>query len=91
MQVKNIQYSMFISRSDESDVTRGSYYINLPDTRTLVVTYYVDADGYHPTITYEGEAVHPEQSGESYGEEEQEVAAAEEVAVVEEVAAAVEE
>merc|ERR1739838_415202 len=46
------------SRTDDSNTTRGSYYINLPDSRTLLVSYYVDQDGFHPTITYEGEAVH---------------------------------
>jgi len=48
------------NRSDESDITRGSYHILLPDTRLMTVTYYVDDLGFHPTITYEGEAVYPE-------------------------------
>lgn len=47
-------------RSDESDTTSGSYYVLLPDSRTLRVEYYVDENGFHPTVTYEGEAVYPE-------------------------------
>merc|ERR1739838_331166 len=57
-QERDLHFGHKESRSDESDVTRGSYYVNLPDSRRLVVTYYVDEDGFHPTITYEGEAVH---------------------------------
>merc|ERR1739838_528529 len=57
-QERDLHFGHKESRSDESDVPRGSYYVNLPDSRRLVVTYYVDEDGFHPTITYEGEAVH---------------------------------
>ncbi|XP_071547105.1 pro-resilin-like isoform X2 [Panulirus ornatus] len=39
--------------------TQGSYYIKLPDTRLMRVEYYVDQTGYHPTVTYEGEAQFP--------------------------------
>merc|ERR1739838_653787 len=59
-QERDLHFGHKESRSDESDVPRGSYYVNLPDSRRLVVTYYVDEDGFHPTITYEGEAVHAE-------------------------------
>jgi len=48
------------SRSEESDLTQGSYYVQLPDTRLMRVEYYVDSTGYHPTITFEGEAVFPD-------------------------------
>jgi len=41
--------------------TSGSYYVLLPDTRTLKVSYYADDTGFHPTITYEGEASYPQQ------------------------------
>lgn len=41
-----------------------SYYIRLPDTRLMKVDYYVDKYGYHPTITYEGEAQYPEPTKE---------------------------
>ncbi|XP_042887883.1 extensin-like [Penaeus japonicus] len=40
-------------------LTRGSYFIHLPDSRLMKVEYYVDEYGYHPTITYEGEAKYP--------------------------------
>ncbi|XP_045137863.1 uncharacterized protein LOC123520053 [Portunus trituberculatus] len=43
----------------EGPITRGSYYTRLPDTRLMKVEYYVDEYGYHPTITYEGEAQYP--------------------------------
>lgn len=36
--------------------TKGSYYVLLPDTRLMKVEYYVDATGYHPTVTFEGSA-----------------------------------
>ncbi|XP_042884762.1 pro-resilin-like [Penaeus japonicus] len=45
--------------------TQGSYYVQLPDGRRLLVEYYADSTGYHPTITYEGEAQFP--SGPSQG------------------------
>ncbi|XP_071547562.1 uncharacterized protein [Panulirus ornatus] len=43
----------------DGDNTKGSYYVQMPDTRLLRVDYYVDEYGYHPTITYEGEAQYP--------------------------------
>nr|XP_027224996.1 pro-resilin-like [Penaeus vannamei] len=45
--------------------TQGRYYVQLPDGRRLVVEYYADSTGYHPTISYEGEAQFP--SGPSQG------------------------
>ncbi|XP_066954038.1 cuticle protein 7-like [Macrobrachium rosenbergii] len=38
--------------------TSGQYFVHLPDGRVQTVTYYADETGYHPTVTYEGEAVH---------------------------------
>ncbi|XP_053639901.2 cuticle protein 7 [Cherax quadricarinatus] len=43
-------------------VTKGKYFVHLPDGRIQTVTYYADKTGYHPTITYEGKAHYP-----SYG------------------------
>ncbi|MCL4136390.1 UNVERIFIED_CONTAM: hypothetical protein GTU68_006166, partial [Idotea baltica] len=48
------------SERREGDRTEGEYHVALPDGRTQRVTYYVDEWGYHPTITYEGEARYPE-------------------------------
>ncbi|XP_066955405.1 cuticle protein 18.6-like [Macrobrachium rosenbergii] len=42
--------------------TTGSYYVLLPDSRVMRVEYYVDETGFHPTYTYEGEAVYPQAS-----------------------------
>ncbi|XP_063591094.1 cuticle protein 21-like [Penaeus indicus] len=40
-------------------LTHGSYFVHLPDSRLMRVDYYVDEYGYHPTITFEGEAKYP--------------------------------
>jgi len=40
-------------------VTKGSYYVQLPDGRTQKVSYTADKHGYHPVITYEGHASFP--------------------------------
>ncbi|XP_071547098.1 pupal cuticle protein Edg-84A-like [Panulirus ornatus] len=50
----------------DGDVTRGSYYVLLPDTRLMRVEYYVDQTGYHPTVTFEGEAQFPSGPGTGY-------------------------
>ncbi|XP_050687052.1 cuticle protein 18.6-like [Eriocheir sinensis] len=50
----------------EGVLTEGSYYVRLPDTRLMKVDYYVDEFGYHPTITYEGEAQYPQASTNGY-------------------------
>ncbi|XP_050687045.1 pro-resilin-like [Eriocheir sinensis] len=44
----------------DGDRTEGSYYVRLPDTRLMRVDYYADETGYHPTVTYEGEAQFPD-------------------------------
>ncbi|KAG7176063.1 Pro-resilin-like 102 [Homarus americanus] len=43
----------------DGDNTQGSYYVRLPDTRLMRVQYYVDDYGFHPTVTFEGEAQYP--------------------------------
>ncbi|XP_069990596.1 pro-resilin-like [Penaeus vannamei] len=53
--------------------TQGKYYVQLPDGRRLVVEYYADSTGYHPTITFEGEAQFPSgpnqgAGGQGYGQ-----------------------
>ncbi|XP_071547560.1 pro-resilin-like [Panulirus ornatus] len=39
--------------------TQGSYYVQLPDSRLMRVEYYVDEYGFHPTVTFEGQAQYP--------------------------------
>ncbi|XP_047493452.1 pro-resilin-like [Penaeus chinensis] len=51
----------------ENDNTQGSYYVQLPDSRRLLVEYFADASGYHPTISFEGEAQFPTGSGQGQG------------------------
>lgn len=36
--------------------TQGSYYVHLPDGRIQTVKYTADEYGYHPIVSYEGEA-----------------------------------
>ncbi|XP_042884757.1 pro-resilin-like [Penaeus japonicus] len=48
--------------------TQGSYYVQLADGRRLLVEYYVDATGYHPTVTFEGEAQYPSGGNQGYGQ-----------------------
>lgn len=38
----------------DGDLTNGEYNVLLPDGKKQIVTYTADTDGYHPTITYEG-------------------------------------
>ncbi|XP_053633377.1 pro-resilin-like [Cherax quadricarinatus] len=37
-------------------VVQGRYYVRLPDTRLQNVEYTADGSGYHPVVTYEGQA-----------------------------------
>ncbi|XP_047493711.1 pro-resilin-like [Penaeus chinensis] len=50
----------------DGDNTLGSYYVQFPDSRLMRVEYYVDATGYHPTITFEEEAKYPNTRGQTY-------------------------
>jgi len=51
-----------------SAIVFHSYYVQLPDGRRLLVEYYVDASGYHPTVTFEGEAQYPSGGNRGYGQ-----------------------
>nr|XP_045595952.1 pro-resilin-like [Procambarus clarkii] len=51
----------------DGDSTKGSYYVLLPDTRRMLVEYFVDQFGYHPTVTFEGKAVYPTGPGPQKG------------------------
>ncbi|XP_042857048.1 pro-resilin-like [Penaeus japonicus] len=64
--VNNQAYGNFYGHKEErdNDYTQGSYYVQLPDGRRLVVEYYADSTGYHPTITFEGEAQYPSGPGQ---------------------------
>ncbi|XP_037786465.1 leucine-rich repeat extensin-like protein 5 [Penaeus monodon] len=45
-----------------------SYYVQLPDSRLMRVTYYSDASGFHPTVTFEGEAQYPSAPAQVYSQ-----------------------
>ncbi|XP_068246688.1 pro-resilin-like [Palaemon carinicauda] len=36
--------------------TKGKYFVHLPDGRLQTVTYYADQSGYHPRVSFEGDA-----------------------------------
>ncbi|XP_076054515.1 uncharacterized protein LOC143033216 [Oratosquilla oratoria] len=44
------------SESREGYVTKGKYFVHLPDGRLQTVTYTADEYGFHPVVTYEGTA-----------------------------------
>ncbi len=46
--------------------TSGSYRVILPDTRTQIVTYTADENGYVADVKYEGQAVYPAEVKTSY-------------------------
>nr|XP_045601754.1 cuticle protein 7-like [Procambarus clarkii] len=52
----------------DGDNTQGTYFVRLPDTRLMRVDYYADESGYHPTITYEGEAQYPSAPARGYAQ-----------------------
>ncbi|XP_042204244.1 cuticle protein 19-like [Homarus americanus] len=52
----------------DGDNTQGSYYVRLPDTRLMKVQYYVDDNGFHPIVTFEGEAQYPSAPSRVYSQ-----------------------
>ncbi|XP_064122676.1 nematocyst expressed protein 4-like [Macrobrachium nipponense] len=46
--------------------TTGEYRVLLPDGRVQVVTYTADETGYHPVVSYEGEAAYPAHTPQPY-------------------------
>ncbi|XP_023331627.1 DNA-directed RNA polymerase II subunit rpb1 [Eurytemora carolleeae] len=53
-----VEYNRAESRGDHG-VTRGEYTVALPDGRLQLVSYFADEDGFHATVTYEGEPSYP--------------------------------
>ncbi|XP_042887882.1 cuticle protein 7-like [Penaeus japonicus] len=67
----NDQYSgNFYGQQEQrdGDNTQGSYYVRLPDSRLMRVEYYSDASGFHPTVTFEGEAQYPSAPAQVYSQ-----------------------
>ncbi|KAF0293332.1 Pro-resilin [Amphibalanus amphitrite] len=65
--VKNADGADFGHREARSgDLTEGSYYVLLPDTRTQTVNYRVDGQsGFVADVRYEGQAQYPRGDGET--------------------------
>ncbi len=55
------------SESRDGYRTSGSYRVILPDSRTQIVTYTADENGYVADVKYEGEAVFPAEAKPAYG------------------------
>jgi len=55
------------SESRDGYRTSGSYRVALPDSRTQIVTYTADENGFVSDVKYEGEAVFPAEVKPTYG------------------------
>lgn len=64
-----VDYTRAESRSD-AGVTRGSYSVALPDGRVQTVSYTADDNGFHATVTYEGEPSYGGRVGRAQGTKE---------------------
>ncbi|XP_071513714.1 uncharacterized protein [Panulirus ornatus] len=53
-EVKQPMYGNFYGHMSrrEGDRVSGRYYVLLPDQRLMTVSYYADATGYHPSVSY---------------------------------------
>ena len=59
--VKDEHYNDFGHKeSRDHYLAQGVYYVSLPDGRIQTVTYTADEFGYHPVVTYSGDAHYPE-------------------------------
>ncbi|XP_045581644.2 mucin-2 isoform X2 [Procambarus clarkii] len=52
----------FHAEKREEGQTRGSYKIQLPDGRVQTVTYVANSQGFHPKVTFDGEAHFPDKT-----------------------------
>ena len=53
-------------QGDGHGSAHGGYWVNLPDGRVQNVDYWADGSGYHPVVTYQGNAVYPAGNGGGY-------------------------
>lgn len=60
-------------QQDDQGFVKGSYEVPLPDGRVQIVTYTADGDGYHPEISYKGEAVSPQSQAYSVAPVQQQI------------------
>ncbi|XP_045603415.2 pro-resilin [Procambarus clarkii] len=56
--VDDAQSGNYFGHGEEANngVVQGKYYVRLPDSRLQQVEYTADDSGYHPVVTYEGQA-----------------------------------
>ena len=63
--VNDPHYGPVFSQKETRDNydTAGEYRVNLPDGRVQIVSYTAGPDGYVADVSYEGEAIYPEDKG----------------------------